>query len=102
MAILKPGGKFTPVEPTQGQFYLLNPPAPHSGAFNLNYEGTPAYDPDKQKMEPIESEGPKKKRNMRPKNWYNEQCKFENYTRGMLLGHNTLNSEGRDDGKDSS
>jgi hypothetical protein len=97
MAILKPGGKFTPIPPPEGQFQLQNPPAPHSGAFTISHKGTVAYDPDQQKMEPIESEGPKKKRDMRPKNWYDEQCKLENHTRGMLLGRQTLNSARKGD-----
>ena len=71
-------------------------PIPNVGCFDLSPDGTPSHDPEQKEVEPIK-EVPEEKPDYRPKDWYDQQCKYENYIGMLKLNSQPLNtSEGED------
>lgn len=62
------------------------------GCFEIAPEGTPAYNPDVKKVEPVVEE---EKIDHRPKDWYDQQCKLENFVKGIVLNSSSLNNPKR-------
>jgi len=87
MALLRKSTKLSTQEPAciKLESTLLS-----TGCFDISPEGTPAYNPDLQKVEPVVEE---EKVDHRPKEWYDQQCKFENYIKGIVLNSAPLNEK---------
>lgn len=63
---------------------------PHAGCFEVAPDGTSAHDPEQKEVEPLKDIS-EEKPDHRPKDWYDQQCKYENYIGMLRLNSQPLN-----------
>ena len=96
MAILRNSSK---LESQEANILVLKGklPIPHVGCFEVASDGTPAHDPEQKEVEPIK-DVPEEKPDHRPKDWYDQQCKYENYIGMLRLNSQPLNKASKSEG----